>query len=274
MDRFAARRAAFRALHASGCFLLPNPWDAGTARFMEARGCVALATTSSGAAHAEARADGALDLEATLANIAAIVAATSLPVNADFSHGFGEDAASVGANVARCVATGVAGLSIEDATGDAARPLFPVAEAALRLRAARQAIDASGADVLLVGRAECFLTGHPDPLGESLARIAAYAGAGADVLYVPGLTEAAQISAVVRAAGGLPVNVLVHRPIGLDFAQIAALGVRRISVGGALAGVAWGAMARALAALQAGDFAVLADRLPGAELNRLFGDGA
>ncbi|MGG5812277.1 isocitrate lyase/PEP mutase family protein [Falsiroseomonas sp. CW058] len=269
-DRFAARRAAFRALHAEGCFLLPNPWDAGTARFLEGQGFAALATTSSGAAHARGRADGALDLDATLSNMEEIVAATALPVNADFGNGFGADPGAVAASVARCIATGIAALSIEDATGDAARPLFPLEEAVARMRAARRAIDAAGGEVMLVGRAECFLTGHPDPLAESLRRIAAYAEAGAEVLYVPGLTTADQIAAVVRAASPRPVNVLISRPIGLDLPALAALGVRRVSVGGALAGIAWGAVARAAAELKAGRFGVLAGRMPGAALDRLF----
>jgi 2-methylisocitrate lyase-like PEP mutase family enzyme len=270
-DRFAARRAAFRALHREGCFLLPNPWDAGTARFLAARGMVALATTSSGAAWSRGLADGAMDLDATLEHIGAIVGATALPVNADFAAGFGATPEAVAQAVSRCVATGVAGLSIEDATGDSARPLFALEEAVARLGAARRAIDASGAEVMLVGRAECFLTGHPDPLAESLRRIAAYAEAGAEVLYVPGLPGAAEIAAVVRAAAPRPVNVLVHRPIGLSLAEIAALGVRRVSLGGALAGIAWGAVARAVDRLQAGDFDALGERLPGGVLDTLFG---
>jgi 2-methylisocitrate lyase-like PEP mutase family enzyme len=270
-DHFAARRAAFRALHASGCFILPNPWDAGTARFLAAEGFAGLATTSSGAAHARALPDGAMDLDATLAHVAEIVDATPLPVNADFGHGFGTTAEDVAAAVTRCAATGVAGLSIEDATGEAAQPLFPLEVAVARMRAARRALDAEGGGVMLVGRAECFLTGHPDPLAESLRRIAAYAEAGAEVLYVPGLRTIEQMAAVVRAAAPLPVNVLVSRPLGLTRDDIAACGVRRISVGGALAGVAWGAFAAAARALRSGSFEPLGARLPGDELNRLFG---
>lgn len=256
MDDVASRREAFRALHATGCFLLPNPWDAGTARYLEAQGFRALATTSSGAAHARAQADGAMDLEATLAHVAEIVGATALPVNVDFAHGFGADAEGVGAACARCFATGAAALSVEDATGDPARPLFPLEEAVARLSAARLAADAAPGRPLLVGRAECFLTGLADPLAdplpESLRRIAAYADAGADVLYVPGIATPEQITAVVQAVAPRPVNLLVSRPIGLTMAQIAALGVRRVSLGGALAGVAWGAVARAVAELKEG----------------------
>lgn len=270
MDPFATRRRAFRALHAEGCFLLPNPWDAGSARYLAGQGFKALATTSSGAAWARGMADGALDLDGTLDAITEIVRATELPVNADFGHGFGRDAAEVADAVTRCVATGVAGLSVEDATGDAARPLFPLAESIARLRAARDAIDGCGADVLLVGRAECFLTGHPDPLAESLRRIAAYRDAGADVLYVPGLTTAAQIESVVHAAGPCPVNVLIHRPIGLSLADLASLGVRRVSIGGALAAIAWRAVTDATTRLLHGDLDALAARMPGSDLDKLF----
>jgi 2-methylisocitrate lyase-like PEP mutase family enzyme len=271
MARVAETREAFRAMHEAGCFLLPNPWDVGTARYLAAQGFRALATTSSGAAHARGLPDGAMDRDATIAHVAEIVAATDLPVNADFGHGFGADAEGVGAAVAACLATGVAALSVEDATGDAAQPLFPIEEAVARLRAARRACDAAPGRGILVGRAECFLTGHPDPLAESLRRIAAYAEAGAEVLYVPGINTPEQITAVVRAAAPRPVNLLVSRPMGLTLEQIAALGVRRVSVGGALAGVAWGAVDRAVAELKAGRFDVLGGRMPGAALNRLFG---
>ena len=270
MQAFAARRAAFRALHAEGCFLLPNPWDAGSARYLAHQGFQALATTSSGAAWSRGLPDGALDLDATLEAVAEIVRATDLPVNADFGHGFGQDPGEVGEAVARCVATGVAGLSVEDATGDPASPLFPLPDSVARLRAARDAIDATGADVMLVGRAECFLTGHSDPLAESLRRIAAYRDAGADVLYVPGLTTAAEIEAVVRAAGPCPVNVLVHRPIGLSLSDLAAIGVRRVSVGGALAAIAWRATTEAVARLRQGDLGALGARMPGTDLDDLF----
>jgi 2-methylisocitrate lyase-like PEP mutase family enzyme len=272
MSAAAERREAFRALHEEGCFLLPNPWDAGTARYLAAQGFRALATTSSGAAWSRAQADGAMDLEAMLDHVAEIVRASDLPVNADFGHGFGADAAGVLQAVARCLDAGVAALSVEDATGDPARPLFPLEEAVARMRAARAACDAAPGRGLLVGRAECFLTGHPDPLAESLRRIAAYAEAGAEVLYVPGITTREQIAAVVKAAAPLPVNLLVSRPIGLGMAEIAALGVRRVSLGGALAGVAWGAVARAVKELQAGRFDALGGRMPGKELDRLFGE--
>jgi 2-methylisocitrate lyase-like PEP mutase family enzyme len=267
----AARREAFREMHREGCFLLPNPWDVGTAKYLAAQGFCALATTSSGAAYARGLPDGAMDLAATLAHVTEIVGATGLPVNADFLHGFGEDAEGVAIAVAQCLEAGVAALSIEDATGDPSRPLFPLEEAVARLGAARRACDASPGRPLLVGRAECFLTGHPDPLAESLRRIAAYAEAGADVLYVPGITKPEQIAAVVEAASPRPVNLLVHRPLGLTMEQIAALGVRRVSIGGALSGVAWGAVARAVEEMKAGRFDALGSRMPGSELDRLFG---
>jgi 2-methylisocitrate lyase-like PEP mutase family enzyme len=270
MTGIAERREAFRALHASGCFLMPNPWDAGAARYLELQGFRALATTSSGAAWTQARPDGALGLEATVANCAEIVAATSLPVNADFENGYGADPDAVAAAVARCLEAGVAALSIEDATGDRTRPLFDLDEAVARLSAARRVMSSAPGRPLLVGRAECFLTGHPDPLPESLRRITAYAEAGADVIYVPGITTPDQITAVVRAVAPLPVNLLVHRPLGLTLAEIEALGVRRVSLGGALAAVGWGAVARAVAELREGRFDALGGRLAGAELDGLF----
>ena len=266
----AEGRASFRALHASGCFLLPNPWDVGTAKYLAAQGFRALATTSSGVAWSRGLADGAMDLDAVLGHVAEIAGATNLPVNVDFGHGYGADAEGVEAACTRCFATGAAALSVEDATGDPARPLFPLDEAVARMKAARRAADAAPGRGILVGRAECFLVGHPDPLAESLKRIAAYAEAGAEVLYVPGITTPDQIAAVVRVAAPLPVNLLVSRPIGLTMEQVAAMGVRRVSIGGALAGVAWGAVGRAVAEMKEGRFDALGTRMPGRELNGLF----
>lgn len=271
MRGIAERREAFRAMHAAGCFLLPNPWDIGTAKFLAAQGFGALATTSSGAAYARGVADGTMDLDATIAHVAEIVGATDLPVNADFGHGFGDDPDGVAAACTRCFEAGAAALSVEDATGDAARPLFELQEAVARLRAARRAADAAPGRPLLVGRAECFLTGHADPLADSIRRIAAYAEAGADILYVPGIKTPEEIGAVVRTVAPKPVNLLVPRPIGLTMQEIAALGVRRVSLGGALSGVAWGAVMRAVAELQQGRFDVLGARAPGGVLNDLFG---
>lgn len=267
---FAPRRAAFRKLHASGCFMLPNPWDPGSARALQQLGFKALATTSSGFAWSQAHADNAMNVDVVLAHCRAIVAATELPVNADFEDGHARDLGELADNVRRCVDTGVAGLSIEDSSGDAARPLYEFDEAVARMRAARAAIDASGQDVLLIGRAECFLVGHPDPLNESLKRLQAYAEAGADCLYAPGLRTSEQIEAVVRAVAPKPVNVLVGYAAPFTQAELAKLGVRRISVGGALAGAAWGGLLRAARGLADGRFDGLAENASHAELNGLF----
>lgn len=266
----SARRAAFRKLHESGCFLIPNPWDAGSARALEIFGFKALATTSSGFAWSRARADNSMDVEAVLAHCRDIVEATSLPVNADFEDGHARDLDALKRNVRRCVETGVAGLSIEDSTGDASQPLYDFDEAVARMRAARQAIDAAGGDVLLVGRAECFLTGHPDPLDESLKRLRAYAEAGADCLYAPGAGKPEQITAIVQAVAPRPVNVLVGQPADYSLADLARLGVRRVSVGGALAGAAWGGFLRAARGLAEGRFDGFADNAAHAELNGHF----
>ncbi len=237
------RRRAFRALHERGCFVLPNPWDAGTARVLHALGFPALATTSAGLAFSRGRRDAAVTRDETLAHVRELVAATPLPVSADFQDGYGRTDEEVAANVRACVETGVAGLSIEDATGDAAAPLYPFDEAVARVRAARRAIDEAGGGVVLTGRSEGFVVGRPD-LGETLRRLAAYAEAGADCLYAPGLARREQIEAVVAAVAPRPVNVLVSAP-GSTVAELAALGVRRISVGSTLARVAWTAFLRA-----------------------------
>jgi len=242
---FVERRRAFRRLHESGCFVIPNPWDAGSARYLQHLGFKALATTSAGAAWSHGVPDGAAGLDATLQNVRAIVGATDLPVNADFEAGFATTPEGVAAHVAACVAAGVAGLSIEDATRQPGKPLYSIPVAVERLRAARAAIDATQTGVLLVGRAECYLVKHPDPLTESLRRLTAYAEAGADVLYAPGAITRDDIAAIVSAVAPLPVNVVVPRNIGLSVAELAALGVRRISVGGALARAAWTGFARA-----------------------------
>ena len=240
----------FCRLHDSGLFVMPNPWDGGSAKYLAHLGFSALATTSSGAAFAAGRSDGALTLAETLHHIRTIVDATTLPVNADFEDGHARDLEELDRNVRACVATGVAGLSIEDATGDAAGPLYEFGVAVDRIRTAKQAIAASGIDVVLVGRAESFLTGHPKPLAEALRRLVAFADAGADCLYAPGVRRIEDISELVRAVAPKPVNVLL-RPE--PFPSIAALedqGVRRVSVGGALALAAWDGFARAAAALR------------------------
>ena len=269
-DHFAARRAAFRKLHESGCFLIPNPWDAGSARALEKLGFKALATTSSGFAWSHAKPDHAPDVEEVLAHCREMVEATGLPVNADFEDGHARDLDGLRANVRRCIETGVAGLSIEDSTGDAAQPLYEFEEAVARMRAARQAIDASGQDVMLIGRAECFLVGHQDPLNESLRRLRAYAEAGADCLYAPGAGKPEDIRAIVEAVAPKPVNVLVGRAAPYTLADLAKLGVRRISVGGALAGAAWGGFLRAARGLAEGRFDGFADNASHGELNSIF----
>ncbi len=242
-----SRQAAFRRLHEAGCFVMPNPWDPGSALYLASLGFPALATTSSGFAFSRGLpdTDWAVPRDMMLAHIREIVAATDLPVNADFESGYAHEPEAVAGNVRLCVETGVAGLSIEDATGDRAKPLYELPLAVERIRAARAAIDAAGSGVLLTARAECFLVGHPDPLKESIRRLEAYAQAGADVLYAPDLTTAEEIRAVVAAVSPKPVNVLMSSPTDLRVADLAELGVRRISVGSALARAAWGGFMRA-----------------------------
>ena len=264
------KRRIFRHLHEAGCFVIPNPWDVGSACFLQGIGFKALATTSSGFAWSQARADNAVARDDVLAHLREIVAATDLPVNADFESGFASDAAGVAESVRLAVETGVAGLSIEDSTGDAAQPLFTIEAAVERLRAARRAIDKNGGDTLLVGRAECFLVGRPD-LDETIARLKAYAGAGADCLYAPGIRSREQIAAVVAAVAPKPVNLLVGSVSELTLSDIAALGVRRVSVGGALARAAWGGFMRAARLLaEPGRFDGFADAASGNELNTFF----
>ena len=274
----AARRKAFRALHERGCFVIPNPWDVGSARYLQHLGFPALATTSAGFAFSQGLPDSGDDAvvsrDRNLAYIADIAAAVDLPVSADFMSGYGMKPEDVAESVTRCVATGVAGLSIEDATGDSSSPLYDLPIAVERVRAARQAIDRSGEDVLLTARAECYHVGHPDPFRESVRRLQAYVAAGADVLFAPGPQTPAEIEALVAAVAPRPLNLLVVRDIGLRVDEIAALGVRRISVGGALALAAWTGFMRAAQTLKSeGSFAGLASLVPYAEINGLFARG-
>jgi 2-methylisocitrate lyase-like PEP mutase family enzyme len=271
----AARRKAFRALHERGCFVIPNPWDVGSARYLQYLGFPALATTSAGFAFSQGLPDSGDDVvisrDRSLGYIASITAAVDVPVSADFMSGYGREPEDVAESVARCVATGVAGLSIEDATGDSSSPLYDLPVAIERVRAAREAIDQSGEDVLLTARAECYHVGHPEPLRESVRRLQAYADAGADVLFAPGPQAPAEIEALVAAVAPKPLNLLVVRDIGLGVEQVAALGVRRISVGGALALAAWTGFMHAAQALKSeGSFAGLASLVPYADVNRLF----
>ena len=266
----AAKRHAFKRLHQSGCFVIPNPWDAGSARYLETLGFEALATTSSGFAWSHAQADGAMSRDQVLAHLREMVQATDLPVNADFENGFGNTPEAVAQSVHLAIATGVAGLSIEDATGNANDPLFDIPTAVARLRAARHAIDQAGGDTLLVARAENFFVGRPD-LPDTLARLQAYAQAGADCLYAPGIQTREQITAVVQAVAPKPVNLLVGSAIDLTLSDIAALGVRRVSLGGALARTAWGGFMRAAQLMrEEGRFDGLAGSASGKDLNGLF----
>jgi 2-methylisocitrate lyase-like PEP mutase family enzyme len=268
----AARRRAFRELHAAGCFVIPNPWDAGSARYLASLGFKALASTSSGFAWSHAQPDGAMPRDAVLAHLREIVAATDLPVNADFESGYGATPADVADSVRLAVDTGIAGLSIEDATGDPARPIHDRQDALARLRAARGAIDAAGGDTLLVGRAENYLHGRPD-LADTIARLRAYAEAGADCLYAPGIRTRADIAAVVAAVAPKPVNLLVGATSEFTLADIAALGVRRVSVGGGMARSAWGGFMRAARTIaEQGSFEGFAGAASNAELNALFSD--
>jgi 2-methylisocitrate lyase-like PEP mutase family enzyme len=267
--------SAFRALHQSGCFVLPNPWDVGSARFLAQLGFKALASTSAGLAFSHGLPDGVTGLprDAVLQHLKELAAATPLPVNADFQNGYASDAEGVAQSVALCVGTGVAGLSIEDATGDAAAPLFERGVALERLRAARKAIGASATGVLLTARCEAFLVGTPEPAKVALDRLVAFAEAGADCLYAPGVKDLAIIAQIVKAVAPKPVNVLVSAP-GLTVTQLRDAGVRRISVGGALARAAWGGFMRAARSIaETGTFDGLAGAASFDELNRLFAPG-
>jgi 2-methylisocitrate lyase-like PEP mutase family enzyme len=263
----------FRKLHQSGCFVIPNPWDFGTARYLRHLGFAALATTSAGAAFSRGLpdADWAVPRDAMLDHIAGIVSAVDLPVNADFESGYAHKPEDVAANVRLCVDTGVAGLSIEDATGDRNAPLYDLPLAVDRIRAARAAIDASGTGVLLTARAECYLVGHPDPLRESLRRLQAYAEAGADVLYAPGAKTREEIQAIVKSVAPKPVNILMGANTGLRTGDLAEMGVRRISVGSSLARAAWTGFIRAATAIaREGSFAGFDDIEPYHDLNDFF----
>jgi 2-methylisocitrate lyase-like PEP mutase family enzyme len=266
----AEKRRTFQQLHMSGCFVLPNPWDVGSARYLQSLGFKALATTSSGFAWSQGRPDGSTSREQVLAHLNEIVAATDLPVNADFESGFAPEPAGVAESVRLAVETGVAGLSIEDSTGDAARPLYELEAAVARIRAARSAIDKAGGDTLLVGRAECFLVGRPD-LDETIGRLKAYANAGADCLYAPGIRTREQIAAVVAGVAPKPVNLLVGTASELTMQEITALDVRRVSVGGALARAAWaGLMSAAKLIAERGRFDEFANAASGHDLDSFF----
>src|SRR5215831_14092177 len=266
----------FRALHESGCFVLPNPWDAGSAIYLERLGFKALATTSAGFAFSRGLPDGPafVSRDLMLDHFREIAAATELPLNADFQNGYADDPEGVAESVRLCVATGVAGLSIEDSTGDSVKPLYDFDLALARIKAARAAIDSLGSDlrVVLTARCEAFLVGDSDPFATSLKRLVAFSEAGADCLYAPGVTDLKEISEIVKAVAPKPVNILVSsNNSNVSVAQLAELGVRRISVGGALARAAWGGFIRAAKEIkEQGSFTSFADATPFGELTNLF----
>lgn len=264
----------FRALHGEGCFVLPNPWDVGTAIYLHHLGFKALATTSSGFAFSRGLPDApiALDVDVVVEHIRDIVQATPLPVNADFQNGYADDPELVAENVTRCVVTGVAGLSIEDATGNSATPLYDIQLAVERIKAARRSIDDSGIPVVLTGRCEAWLVRDPNAFAVAMERLPAYAEAGAECLYAPGVSDPEQIAAMVKAVSPKPVNVLVARPDpNMTVSKLADLGVRRISVGSALSRVAWGAFMRAAQDIAAtGTFETFGEGAAFAELNKIF----
>jgi 2-methylisocitrate lyase-like PEP mutase family enzyme len=265
----AETRAAFRKLHESGCFVLPNPWDIGSAKALAHLGFKAVASTSAGFAWSIGKSDNKVTLEEVLKHLTELSAAIDLPINADFEGGFADEADKVGVNVARAAKTGVAGLSIEDSTGNAAQPLYEFKLAVERIKAARAAIDADNSGVLLTGRCEGFLVGVDD-LAKVIERLQAYAEAGADCLYAPGIKTREQITAIVKAVHPKPVNLLIGAS-GLSLRQAEDLGVRRISVGGSLARNAWaGFMAAAREMAEQGTFTELGKGYPGGELNKMF----
>jgi 2-methylisocitrate lyase-like PEP mutase family enzyme len=268
----SAAVATFRALHESGCFVLPNPWDVGTAVYLQHLEFKALATTSAGFAFTLGKADGQVQLDEMLDHVRRIVQATPLPVNADFERGYADDPEALATNVLRCIETGVAGLSIEDNTGRPDTPLYDREFAVRRIRAARSAIDHSGTGVVLTGRCEAWLVGDANPLRTALDRLVAYAEAGADCLYAPGVRAPDEISQIVKAVGPKPLNVLIsgfnHQ---LSFSQVADLGVRRISVGSGLALAVWNTFIRAAGRIREnGSFELLGQGAKSAELNQLF----
>ena len=262
----------FRELHTNGCFVLPNPWDIGSAIYLKHLGFKALATTSAGFAFSRGLRDASVPRDLMLDHLREIAAATTLPVNADFQGGYADEAEAVAANVTRCLATGVAGLSIEDSSGDDNAPLYDFGLAVERIKASRAAIDASGIPVVLTARCEAWLVGTPDPLRVVLDRLVAFAEAGADCLYAPGVAKPDEIAAIVKAVSPWPINVLVYSGnSALSVAQLTDLGVRRISVGAALARVAWGGFIEASRRIaETGSFKAFAEAVPSNELNEIF----
>ena len=274
MPSISEKRQAFRRLHESGCFVIPNPFDIGTARYLQHLGFKALATTSAGFAFSRGLPDNGVPRDMMLAHIAEIVAAADIPVNADFEAGYAHDPNGVAESVQLCCETGVAGLSIEDSTGDASKPLYDFDQALERVRAARAAIDRAGGGVIFTARSEGFIHGRPD-MEETVRRLKAYAQAGADCLYAPGLKTREEMKTVIEAVAPKPVNILMGTPSDVSVNDLAKLGARRISVGGSLARAAWGAFIRAAKEIaEAGTFNGFTDAAPGADLNQLFRDDA
>ena len=268
----ADKRRTFRTLHQSGCFVIPNPWNAGTERYLQGLGFKALATTSSGYAHSIGYSDGDVTRDMVLAHCREIAQAADIPVNADFEGGYADDPEEVAANVRLCVDTGVAGLSIEDFNGNDADPLYDFDMAVKRVRTARDAIDKAGGEVIFTARTEGFIKGRPD-LAETVRRLKAFADAGADCLYAPGIRTREQIETVVKAVAPLPVNLLMPAPMGFTVGDVAAMGVRRISVGGTLARVAMHAFIQSAQQIaQEGKFDSFGGVVPNAELNKFFHD--
>jgi 2-methylisocitrate lyase-like PEP mutase family enzyme len=268
----ADKRKTFRRLHESGCFVIPNPWNVGSARYLQSLGFPALATTSSGYAHSIGYSDGDVTRDMVLAHCREIAQVTDVPVNADFEGGYADDPDGVAESVRLCVETGVAGLSIEDYTGNDADPLYPFDVAVARVRAARKAIDACGGGVVFTARTEGFIKNRPD-MAETIRRLKAFAGEGADCLYPPGIKTREQIETVVKAAAPLPVNLLMSTASGLTVKDIAGIGVRRISIGGTLARVAMNAFVKsAREIVEQGKFDSFASVMPNAELNKFFHD--
>jgi 2-methylisocitrate lyase-like PEP mutase family enzyme len=269
----AEKRKVFRKLHESGCFVIPNPWSPGTARYLEGLGFKALASTSSGYAHSQGFSDGALTLDQVLTHYREIASATSVPVNADFENCFAHEPAEVAINVKRCVETGVAGLSVEDYSNDDKTPIYDFDLAVARVKAARKAIDEVGGDVILTGRAEGVLHGRTD-LADAIKRVRAFSDAGADCLYVPGIKTREQIVEVVKAVAPKPVNLLNHTTLGFTVKDITEMGVRRISVGGTLSRVAMDAFIKSARDIaENGRFDSFGGIVSNAELNKFFGDG-
>jgi len=268
----AEKRRTFRKLHESGCFVIPNPWNVGTARYLQGLGFKALATTSSGHAHSLGYADGAQSRDDVLAHFRELAAATDVPLNADFENGFADDPAGVAANVTRCIETGVAGLSIEDLTNDPNVPLYDFDLALARVKAARAAIDKAGGDVVFTARTEGFIRGRPD-LEETIRRLKAFADAGADCLYSPGIKTREQIEATVKAVAPKAINFLNSGAFGFTVSDLAGMGVRRISVGGTLARVAMDAFIKSARAIaNDGKFDSFAGVITNPELNTFFVD--